>query len=145
MDGFVGLLIVLGIGLFISGPVAVVLAIVLFNKLGGINRRLNKLEGKAEFGSYDVIPTNDVIPTKPASDAPKPTTPAVAPVQCPAIEPKGPSQAISQPMPTVVSKPPETPTTPPRPSYTPPKPQPTPEKAAPATELAAAIKEFVPH
>ncbi len=49
-----------GIGLFISGPIAVVLAIVLFNKLGGIHRRLNMLEGKPEYGRiwYNTDPTS---------------------------------------------------------------------------------------
>ncbi len=120
MDEFFVLLIVLGIGLFISGPIAVVLAIVLFNKLGGINRRLNKLEGKAEFGSYDAIPA------KPTATAPKPTIPAVpaAPVQ-----PQRPSQLIPQPMPTVASKPLKTPT--------------TSVKATPVTEVAAAVKTYI--
>ncbi|MHC5160159.1 MAG: DUF2339 domain-containing protein, partial [Planctomycetota bacterium] len=126
MEGFVGLLIVLGIGLFAAGPVAVVMAIVLFNKLSSINRRLNKLEGKPEYGSYGVASTK---PTVPAS---KPTA-AAAPT--PPIERPKPAQAISQPIPTVVSKSPEIPTTPPKP---------TPAKATPVLGVAAAIKEFVP-
>ncbi|MCI0498914.1 MAG: DUF2339 domain-containing protein [Planctomycetales bacterium] len=54
MEGFFALLILLGIGLVIAGPVAVILSIVLFNKLGDIQRRLNKLEGKTEYGVYGV-------------------------------------------------------------------------------------------
>ncbi|OQY05375.1 MAG: hypothetical protein B6I25_05685 [Planctomycetales bacterium 4572_13] len=86
MDGFVGFLILLGIGLFAAGPVAMVLAIVLFNKLGGINRRLNKLEGKPEYGSYGAVPA------KPMRPVPKPITPTAptASVQSPPIEVKTP-------------------------------------------------------
>ncbi len=91
MDGFVGLLIVLGIGLFSAGPLAVVLAIVLFNKIGRINRRLNKMEGKAEYGSYDAIPTKPPIPVQPVSIAPKPQpkpepSPAAPPVSMGALK-----------------------------------------------------------
>ncbi|MHC5182433.1 MAG: hypothetical protein ACYSOW_11285 [Planctomycetota bacterium] len=91
MDELAVFLILLGIGLFISGPVAVVLAIVLFNKLGGINRRLNKLEGKTEYGTYGVAPT------KPMAPVPKPVAPvaAVTPAPKPPVEkpkpPKTPS------------------------------------------------------
>ncbi|RKZ35934.1 MAG: hypothetical protein DRQ41_15205, partial [Gammaproteobacteria bacterium] len=80
MDEFVGFLIVLGIGLFISGPVAVVLAIVLFNKLGGINRRLNMLEGKPEYGR---------IPPKPAV-----AKPVVTAAQPPSIQPNTPQESV---------------------------------------------------
>ncbi|MHC5137465.1 MAG: DUF2339 domain-containing protein [Planctomycetota bacterium] len=116
MEGFVGLLIVLGIGLFAAGPVAVVMAIVLFNKLGSINRRLNKMEGKDEYGPLGVVPARPIEPAAP--------TALVPPTQKPPVEPQRPSQAISQPTPTVVSKPPEASKT--------------------MAEVAAAIKEFVP-
>ncbi|MHC5184728.1 MAG: DUF2339 domain-containing protein, partial [Planctomycetota bacterium] len=116
MEGFVGLLIVLGIGLFAAGPVAVVMAIVLFNKLGSINRRLNKMEGKDEYGPFGVVPARPIEPAAP--------TALVPPTQKPPVEPQRPSQAISQPTPTVVSKPPEASKT--------------------MAEVAAAIKEFVP-
>ena len=133
MEGFVGLLIVLGIGLFAAGPVAVVLAIVLFNKLGAVNRRLNKLEGKAEYGPYGVTPA------KPMASAPKPAAAVVpvTPAPMPPVEQPKPPQSILQSKPTVVSKPPQTPATPP-------KPPPTPAKATPITEVTEAIKEHIP-
>ncbi|MDH4201732.1 MAG: DUF2339 domain-containing protein [Phycisphaerae bacterium] len=137
MEEFAAIMILLGIGLFISGPIAVIMAIVLFNKLGSFNRRLNKLEGKTEVGPYGVTPA------KPMAPAPKPAVAPVTPAPKPPVERPKPAQPIIQPKPTVVSRPPQTPSTPPKPSYTPPKPKP-PAKPAPVTEVAAAIKEFVP-
>ena len=95
MEGFVGLLIVLGIGLFAAGPVAVVMAIVLFNKLGSINRRLNKMEGKPEYAP---------APAKPMAPALKPAVPVtpavpVAPAQKPPVEVPKPPKPIIQPQP----------------------------------------------
>ena len=80
MDGFVGLLIMLGIALFAAGPLAVILAIVLFNKLGSINRRLNKLEGKTKYGSYGTIPPKPAAAAKPVIATPRPTRSGV--VRC---------------------------------------------------------------
>jgi len=142
MEGLAALLVILGIALFISGPIAVILALVLFNKLGGINRRLNKLEGKHEYGPYGVTPA------KPMATAPK-SAAAVAPVpavQPPRVEqPKAP-QAISQPAPAHVSKPPaETVPPPSKLSDMPPKPQTPPAPAVkPTTEVLSAMKEFGP-
>ena len=83
MEELAGLLIILGIGLFLSGPLAVILAIVLFNKLGRINSRLDKLEGKTEYGPYGVAPAKPMTP-KPAAPTPA-ATPKAQP-QPPATE-----------------------------------------------------------
>ena len=152
MEGFVVLLVMLGIALFVSGPIAVILVIVLFNKTGSINRRLDKLEGKADY-------TPRGIPHKPLTPAPRPAVPAapvagvhtppvespkptiptapVAEVQKPAAEPMKPALPISHPTPTVVSKPPETP-------KAPPKLRPEIEPLKPITEVAAAMQQFRP-
>ncbi|MHC4525880.1 MAG: DUF2339 domain-containing protein, partial [Planctomycetota bacterium] len=120
MDEFATLMIFLGIGLFISGPIAVVMAIVLFNKTGSINRRLNELEGKSILGvDYSKPPTHK---------------PAAAP---PAAQP----QPVPQPF---QSRPPVEEKISPKPAYTPPKPQTLPVVAKPITEVAAAVKEFMP-
>ena len=120
MDEFVGLFIVLGIGLFISGPIAVVMAIVLFNKTGSINRRLNELEGKSILG---------VDYSKPPTHKPAAASPTAQPQPVPVPQPPQPSPPIEEKIP-------------PQPAYTPPKPQTPPAAGKPITEVAAAMKEF---
>lgn len=126
MDGFFALLIVFGIGLVVSGPVAVIMAIILFNKLGSVDRRLNKLEGKPEYGPYGVTSA------KPMTTSPKPTIP-VAPVPSVKSPPVAPKTAPS----VSAAKPPEL-----AEIKSEPKTASVPVK--PITEVASAIKEFPP-
>ena len=46
MDEFVGVLILLGILVFAAGPIAVIMAIVLFNKLSQVEQRLKQIESR---------------------------------------------------------------------------------------------------
>lgn len=66
MDEFVGLLIMLAIVLFAAGPVAVIMAMVLFNKLSAVERRLNRLE----FEGYESPIKPQQIPYAPPTAKP---------------------------------------------------------------------------
>lgn len=72
MEGFAGLLIVLAIGLLVTGPVAVILAIVLFNKLDDLHRRVSRIEYKG----YEPPLVPPPIPTGlPTVESPEETYP----------------------------------------------------------------------
>lgn len=136
MDEFVIILILVGFGFFVSGPVAVVMAIVLFNKLGNVDRRLNKLEDKTKYS----VPT-----AKPITPAPKPpatVTPATPVPQPPAesTKPQQPSQPTSPPLVSLGANIPPKPQPPSKPSYTLPKAQSPP--VTPSSEVLTAMKEY---
>ncbi|MBC8378899.1 MAG: hypothetical protein H8E62_06980, partial [Planctomycetes bacterium] len=63
MDELIGLLIIVGIIVFSIGPVAFILAIVLFNKLGNLERRISRME----FKGYEP-PIPQPHPVAPAPD-----------------------------------------------------------------------------
>ena len=85
MDEFVGIIIFLAVLLFSAGPIAVILAIVLFNKIGSVERRLNQLESKgyespvkpqqASKAAAVQMPTVSVKPAPPIEQAPPVMTP----------------------------------------------------------------------
>lgn len=92
MEVFAVLLVFLGIGLAAAGPIAVVLAVVLFNKIGSIQRRLNRLEGKTEYGPYGLA--EPAVPKEPVWRG---QTPAERPFIQPAFkEPIEPVQSAVQ-------------------------------------------------
>lgn len=143
MEELAVLLIFLGIGLFIAGPVAFIMAIVLFNKLGSINRRLDKLEGK-QIPSVDYykppVPKPAVPPVVQPQPAPVPPTPQ----QQPPIEEKVSIKSVTPPTPQ--APPPVSLGTaaPAKPSFAPSQPQTLPPAVKPVTEVISAMKEFVP-
>ncbi|MBP8604743.1 MAG: DUF2339 domain-containing protein [Phycisphaerae bacterium] len=89
MEFFAVLLVFLGIGLAAAGPVAIILAIVLFNKISSIQQRLNRLEGKTEHRglSMPAVPKDPVWSGQAAVDrtAAKPAVeePIIPPAQPP--------------------------------------------------------------
>jgi uncharacterized membrane protein len=68
MEGLVGILLTLALVLISSGPLAVILVIVLFKKFGSLENRLTRLEGKAQTGPSGVVPAklSEAVRTEPA-------------------------------------------------------------------------------
>ncbi len=129
-----------GILLALTGPVAVILAIVLFNKLGSVERRLNQLESKGYESPVKPKPTftvpkvTDAAVKKPATIAQTPPVTDSA-VEKPAVPTKPPAETAPpaaqpsvpyvQPTPPV-AKPPQTSQVPKAPVEMP-EPQPKPQ------------------
>jgi hypothetical protein len=83
MNALFMLLIFAAIGFVVAGPAAVILTIILFNKIAGLNRRLDKLEGKPGHDLHPAPPTTPIMPatkpvTVPASQTPKQNAPVEA-------------------------------------------------------------------
>ncbi|MCE5186857.1 MAG: DUF2339 domain-containing protein [Planctomycetaceae bacterium] len=94
MEAMGALLVILFLmGLAVCGPLAIILITVLFNKLGGLSRRLDRLEGKASPEQFR--PTAQMPPKEPAwsgrAAAFEPVSKAPA-VPAPAATPPAPLQ-----------------------------------------------------
>ncbi len=103
MDEFVGVLILLGILVFAAGPIAVILALVLFNKLGQVERRLKQIEARGIASAPQSVKPKETtverltasqkarasqdVTVQPPVVTAKPIVPPVPPIP-PAIEPK---------------------------------------------------------
>ncbi len=108
MDELIGLLILLAIGLAAAGPVAVILAIVLFNKVGSLERRISRIKVKGYEPPMQPAPKPAPVPIpQPVMEeapvpTPKPEPPKPEP-PCPPVESRRPEAAVqpapSQPIP----------------------------------------------
>jgi uncharacterized membrane protein len=110
MDGFIGLLILLVIGLAAAGPVAFVLAIVLFSRISNLERRISRMEFKDYEVPVQPSPKPTAPPVRPIPPQAPPEPPASEPVR-PPVEAKPPAVEIGA-APSTVSQPPAAPPTP---------------------------------
>ncbi len=80
MEELVVILITLGIIVFSAGPMAVIMAIVLFNKLGNVERRLNRIESKDFESPVPKQAPPPVVPLKEPFTSPPPPKPVEVPI-----------------------------------------------------------------
>ncbi len=79
MDELFALLIVFAVGLAAAGPVAVILAIVLFNKLGKLERRMSRMEFKGYEAPIQPPPKPVILPRVETTVAPVPPVQSASP------------------------------------------------------------------
>ena len=96
MDELIGLLIIVGIIVFSVGPVAFILAIVLFNKLGNLERRISRMEFK---GYEPPMPPPHPVASAPHTIEPPSSLPITKPVDVPAQS--QPAAPVLQPEPVI--------------------------------------------
>lgn len=75
MEGIAALLILLAIGLLVAGPAAMILVIVLFNKVGSLERRLSRMEYKGYEPPLPRPPVPSAEPTVEPAETPRPSEP----------------------------------------------------------------------
>ena len=79
MDEFIGILIIIAIMVFAAGPVAVILALLAFNKLGRLENRLKQLEAVGSAPPEKPQPPRPAAVPIPIQTSPIQTSPKAAP------------------------------------------------------------------